>query len=63
MKCTICHKALYSDLGKGCRMCGMTLIDKSMEYCCKLCRQLYLKNFNFEKKNIYNRLTNMPGDA
>ncbi|MBT3985766.1 hypothetical protein HOD38_02315 [archaeon] len=43
MKCNICHKELYSSVGKGCKLCAMPLKDKSQEFCCKPCRKDYAK--------------------
>ena len=40
-KCLLCHKKLYSELGKGCMLCGMALEDKSKEFCSKMCRIRY----------------------
>ncbi len=43
MTCFICHQKVYSELGKGCKMCGMTLEDEAKDFCCQKCRKQYLK--------------------
>ena len=43
MMCPVCHDIVYSEIGKGCKMCGMSLVDKSRDFCSKLCRKLYNK--------------------
>lgn len=43
LECPLCHEKVYSELGKGCKMCGMSLVDKSKDFCSKLCRNLYNK--------------------
>lgn len=44
--CPICHEEVYSELGKGCKMCGMLLEDESKEFCSKFCRDVYNKIHN-----------------
>ena len=39
--CLICEKRIYSGIGKGCKMCGMSLENKNEEFCCKLCLRKY----------------------
>ncbi|MBL7051924.1 MAG: hypothetical protein ISS01_02440 [Nanoarchaeota archaeon] len=41
--CSICHKHIISGLGKGCKLCGMHLIDQSREFCSKNCRSTFNK--------------------
>ncbi len=31
LACQLCHEKVYSDIGKGCEMCGMTIEDKDRE--------------------------------
>ncbi len=35
--CPICEKELISDIGEGCRMCGMPLNNKIDKFCSKKC--------------------------
>ena len=47
LNCLICKKEVYSEIGKGCNMCGMPLEDEDDEYCCKICMRKHntiLKN-------------------
>jgi predicted nucleic acid-binding Zn ribbon protein len=44
-KCPLCHEEVFSEIGKGCKMCGMPLEDKSREFCSRKCRLLY-QNIN-----------------
>ena len=37
LNCLICKKEVYSEIGKGCKMCGMPLEEDDNEYCCKIC--------------------------
>ena len=39
--CPLCDKKLVSGLGKGCKMCGMSLKDKSKDFCSKKCETKY----------------------
>ena len=48
LDCPICEKRLYSELGKGCKMCGMPLENKEEIFCCKLCMRKY-KTINKRK--------------
>lgn len=41
MNCLICKKELFSEIGKGCKMCGMPLEDNSEEFCCENCSKKY----------------------
>jgi hypothetical protein len=41
LSCPLCHMEVYSDVGKGCKLCGMVLEDKSKEFCCRTCRTKY----------------------
>lgn len=43
MTCFICHQEVYNGLGKGCKMCGMTLEDSGKDFCCRKCKKQYLK--------------------
>ncbi|MBU0467088.1 MAG: hypothetical protein KJ718_04125 [Nanoarchaeota archaeon] len=42
-KCPICYEKVYSGVGKGCKMCGMVLEDKSRDFCSRQCRVKYDK--------------------
>ena len=42
MKCYICQKELYSELGNGCLLCGMP-IKKTKEFCCGSCKNKFEK--------------------
>jgi len=40
LNCPICKKEVYSEIGKGCKMCGMSLIgtkNVNENFCCKIC--------------------------
>ena len=51
MNCPLCHKEVYSELGKGCKMCGMPLEDKGKEFCSRTCRNKYKQvNINNDKE-------------
>jgi hypothetical protein len=41
LNCPICKRDVYSEVGTGCKMCGMLLEDKSNEFCCKLYMRKY----------------------
>jgi len=41
LNCPICEKEIYSEIGKGCKMCGMPLENKDKEFCCKICMRKY----------------------
>jgi len=43
LNCPLCHENIYSEIGKGCKMCGMSLEDESKEFCSKICRSKYRK--------------------
>lgn len=50
MNCPLCHEKVYSELKKGCKLCGMPLEDESKEFCSKICRTKYKKiNKNIAK--------------
>ena len=49
-KCPLCYEKVYSGIGKGCKMCGMILEDKSKDFCSDKCRRKY------EKINKLNRI-------
>jgi len=36
--CPLCYKEIFSEIGKGCKMCGMPLEDESNKFCSKTCR-------------------------
>jgi hypothetical protein len=41
--CPLCHEEIYSEIGKACKMCSMTLEDESKDFCSKNCRINYTK--------------------
>jgi predicted amidophosphoribosyltransferase len=41
MNCLICEKELFSEVGIGCRLCGMPL-EEDDEFCCKDCSMKYV---------------------
>jgi predicted amidophosphoribosyltransferase len=42
MSCLICEKELYSEIGEGCKMCGMPLEKINQEeFCCNDCKKKY----------------------
>jgi len=50
LECPLCFKIIYSDIGKGCKMCGMPLQNKKNEFCSDKCRiKYFLINFNVKK--------------
>ncbi len=48
--CPICEEEVYSDIGRGCRMCGMPLENKNEEFCSNKCRVKYF---------LINKISNM----
>lgn len=41
LNCPICEKEIYSEIGRGCKMCGMPLQNKDEIFCCKICMRKY----------------------
>ena len=41
LKCPICNEVVYSEIGKGCKMCGMPLENREEIFCCRLCMRKY----------------------
>jgi len=41
MTCPLCEEKLYSELGEGCKMCGMP-IENNKEFCSEKCKINYL---------------------
>ena len=41
--CPICERELFSEAGKGCKMCGMLLEDGKKDFCSDECNIKYLK--------------------
>lgn len=41
MECPICHEDVYSEIGEGCKMCGMALEDESELFCSEECEKVY----------------------
>ena len=42
MKCYICDQELFSEIGKGCTLCGMPL-EETEEFCCESCKKKYIE--------------------
>ena len=65
--CPLCYQKAFSELGKECKMCGMSLEDESNEFCSKTCRIKFDKireesnmkriNLKLEELNLLNQLT------
>jgi hypothetical protein len=36
LSCPVCKMEVFSDVGRGCKMCGMVTIGFG-DFCCKLC--------------------------
>lgn len=51
LKCPLCKEIVYSEIGKGCKMCGMPLTIKSAQFCSNECQIKYVK-INFVMSNI-----------
>ena len=43
MNCPICYEKVYSEISKGCKLCGMALEDEGKDFCSKICRGKYEK--------------------
>lgn len=41
MNCLICEKELFSDIGRGCNLCGMPLREEDEDFCCENCSKKY----------------------
>ena len=41
LNCPICKKEVYSEIGKGCKMCGMILEEQNKKFCCNICMRKY----------------------
>jgi hypothetical protein len=50
--CSICNQEVYSELGKGCKLCGMPLEKNQKDFCCKTCGVKYRNIHRHDKKNI-----------
>lgn len=48
MNCLICKKELFSEIGEGCRMCGMPLEKDDGDFCCRNC----IKKYNLINQRI-----------
>lgn len=42
MNCPLCDEELFSEIGKGCIMCGMPL-EHNEEFCLDKCKKVYIK--------------------
>ncbi len=63
MKCLICGEELYSEIGNGCKMCGMPLENENEEFCSQSCRIKYnninkLIQLNIRRKYEQNKTYN-----
>jgi hypothetical protein len=38
--CPVCKKEVYSGVGKGCKMCGMSM-EEVGDFCCNICMRKY----------------------
>ncbi|MEN7982458.1 MAG: hypothetical protein ABFQ65_03340 [Nanoarchaeota archaeon] len=41
LNCLICKEKLYSEIGFGCKMCGMPLENSAEKFCCMNCENKY----------------------
>lgn len=48
MHCPLCNEVIYSEIGQGCKMCGMPLLNINEEFCSRGCK------INYKKINIQN---------
>ena len=51
MKCPLCKEEIYSEMGKGCKMCGMILSNKNAEFCSESCESNYKSINGIKNKN------------
>ena len=40
LNCPICKKKVFSEIGRGCKMCGM-ILNGPDSFCCKICMRKY----------------------
>ena len=50
LNCPLCKEQVFSELEKGCKMCGMPLENKE-EFCSAHCEKLYDAIYNKPKNN------------
>jgi len=50
LDCPLCNKEIFSDIGKGCIMCGMPL-EHEGEFCSNKCKQIYIKIRSIKIRN------------
>jgi len=43
MNCPLCKKEVFSELSKGCKLCGMPLESEDEEFCSSKCEKAYKK--------------------
>ena len=55
LNCPLCYEKIYSEIGKGYKIYGMPLEDKSREFCSKICRSKYRKINKLRKLNKLNK--------
>lgn len=41
MNCPICEKQVFSEVGEGCKMCGMAMDEGDELFCCEVCEDKY----------------------
>ena len=46
LNCPLCDEDVFSDVGVGCKMCGMPLNEQDIDFCSRECETKY--------KNIHN---------
>ncbi len=43
LKCPLCKEKVFSELGEGCKMCGMPLEYSEKGFCSEFCKKEYYK--------------------
>ena len=51
LECPFCNEKIFSDIGNGCKMCGMPLEYDYEDFCSDICMEKYQK---INKKKIHN---------
>ena len=41
MNCPLCYEKVYSGIGEGCKMCGMSLENAEEKFCSIKCKKIY----------------------
>lgn len=39
LECPLCEEKVYSDIGMGCKMCGMPLQEFDVDFCSEKCEE------------------------